>query len=298
MTRRTLSEIYDAVALEKANMSTLNDWYFLKDDTYTYLDDHESFLYDLKSMSKVALWRLFIWITAVAIWIHEGLWFVFKSEVEADIAKHMPHTTRWYQEIAKFFQYGDELVWNDERRRYEYVAYDANKRIIVRSASEEGGGVVALKVARMFDGELAALSAEEKSTFTAYIAKIKDAGVLVNIISEGPDLLKLAYTIYYDPLVLNADGELLSDTSVKPIEDAINTYITTLDFNGRFRLEECDAAIREADGVIDYKRTLASSKYGAYSYTEIDVSRVAYAGYFKIDPAYPLADNVTYTANV
>jgi len=298
MSQRTLAEIYDQIAIEKAEMSTLNSWYTNNSNPSTVLDDHQTLLDDLSSSSKVGIWRLFMWIVAVAIWLHEGLWYVFKSEVETDIAAHMAHTTRWYQEESKKFQYGDELVWNSETRRYEYEIYDANKLIISRAATEENNGIVAIKVARTNNGSLAPLSAEQKTAFLAFWQKYKDAGVVINIINENPDLLKLAYQIYYDPLVINADGSLISDSTIKPVEVAINNYIENLDFNGRFRLEECDAAVRAADGVIDFNRASAQSKYGANSYSDIVLNLVAYSGYFIIDPDNDLSSLITYTANV
>ncbi|MFK5855369.1 MAG: hypothetical protein QM503_04495 [Bacteroidota bacterium] len=298
MTRRTLAEIYDQIALEKANMSTLNSWYTDTNNTSTVLDDHQTLLEDLGSSSKVAIWRLLIWIVAVAIFIHEGLWFVFKGEVEADIARHMPHGERWYQEESLKFQYGDQLVWNTATRRYEYETYDANKLIIKRAATESNNGMVAIKVATLLNGDLAPLSTLQKIAFQAFWSRYRDAGVVINIITANPDLLKLSHQIYYDPLVLSSDGSLISDSSVKPVEDAINSYIATLDFNGRFSLEHCDAAIRAAEGVVDFKRLSADSKYGANNYSSIDVSIIAYSGYFIIDPDNTLTDLITYTANV
>lgn len=298
MESRTLSEIYDAIALEKANMSILNGWYTDNANPGSVLDDHQTLLSDLSSSSKVGIWRLFMFIVAVAIWTLEGLWYVFKAEVETDIDKHMAHTTRWYKEASEDFQYGDELVWNADKRRYEYELYDENKRIIERAAAEEGKGIVAIKVATIINDALAPLTAAQETAFTAYWQKFKDAGVIINIITENADLLKLEYQIFFDPLVLAADGSLITDSSVFPIEDAINNYIANLDFNGRFRLEECDAAVRSAQGVIDFQKLSAQSKYGANSYSDILVSLVAYSGYFIVDPDNTLNDLTAYTANV
>jgi len=298
MARRTLSEIYDAIALEKANMSTLNGWFTDKANPGSVLDDHQTLLSDLSSTSKVGIWRLFMFIVAIAIWTLEGLWYVFKKEVETDIDKHQAHTVRWYKEASEDFQYGDELIWNASKRRYEYELYDENKRIIKRSAAEEGKGIVAIKAATIINSELSPLTTPQKVAFEAYWKKYKDAGVIINIISENPDLLKLEYQIFYDPLVINEYGSLIANNAVFPVEDAINSYIETLDFNGRFRLEECDAAVRSAQGVVDFQKLSAKSKYGANSYSNIIVSLVAYSGYFVIDTEYPLTDLIDYTANV
>ena len=295
MERRTLQEIYDQINIEKAEMSSLNEWV---NNSGHVLDDNQTLLDDLTTPSKVGIWRLFIWIVAVAIWIHEGLWLVFKSEVDTAIDKHTPHTERWYQESSKIFQYGDELAWNDDTRKYEYEITDANKQIIKRSAAVSNGGIVAIKVATDVNGSIAPLSATQKTAFAAFWKKYRDAGVIINIISTSADLLKLQYDIYFDPLVLSPDGSLISNSSIFPVADAIENYIANLDFNGRFRLEACDAVIKSAQGVIDFSRTLAQSKFGTNDYTDISVSEIAYSGYYNIDTNFPLSSNITYIANV
>ncbi|MDP2723213.1 MAG: hypothetical protein Q8O72_10680 [Bacteroidales bacterium] len=298
MEKRTLTEIYNAIALEKANMSVLNSWYTDNANPGSVLDDEQTLLEDLTSISKVAIWRLFMFIIAVAIWIHEGLWFVFRSEVDTSIDKHQPHTTRWYQEESKTFQYGDDLAWNAEKHRYEYAVYDKTKRIIQRSAAYEGSGIVAIKVARLLNNELAALDEQQEAAFTAFWQKNKDAGVVINIITSAADLLKLEYEIFFDPLIIAPDGSLISDPAIRPVDDAINNYIANLDFNGRFRLEKCDAYIYDVVGVIDYKRVSAQTKAGLNDYEDINISKVALSGYFIIDPDNTLQDLITYTANV
>ena len=295
---RTLSEIYDALALEKANMTTLHTWFTDKSNPGSVLDDHQTLLQDLTSTSKVSIWRLLLWIVTVATWTLEELWDIFKTEVDTAINNQIPLTLPWYQTESLNFQYGDSLVWNPTTLKYEYELYDETKRIIARAAANEGIGIVSIKVARENNGSLEALTASQKTAFTNFWNKNKGAGVLINIISEAADLLKLEYQIFYDPLVLSYRGDLIDNPGFFPVEDAINNYIANLDFNGRFRLEECDAAVRAAEGVIDFQRLSAQSKAGANSYSDILVSIVAYAGYFLIDSNNPLSDTIAYTANV
>jgi len=291
---RTLAEIYNQLATEKAAMSELDSFYTDRANPGSKLDDSQTFLKDLSSSSKVAIWRLLLWVVATGIWIHEGLWYQFKNEIDTALLKQVAHTARWYAEESLKFQYGDALVWSDELRSYVYAIYDENKKVVKWAACQEGSGIVTLKVA----GENGALTAPQKVSFAAFWGKYKDAGVVLNIISEAADLLKLTYTIYYDPLVLNASGALISDGTTRPIDLAIENYIASIDFNGRFRLEGCDAAIRAAAGVIDFKRNGAQSKQGSNPYENIEVSRVAYSGYYKIDPAFLLEDTISYEPNV
>lgn len=288
---RTLNEIYDAIASEKANMAELNDWIINTSNPESKLDDHQTLLDDLTSTSKVAIWRLMLWVAAVAIWIHEGLWDVFKSETDAIIAADKVHTLPWYQQACFHFQYGDQLTWNNG---YDYATIDPAKQIIKYAAAVEVSGIVRLKVATDVNGIITSLSSGQLAAFQNYMEKYKDAGVILDIISLSPDLLHIEYDIIYDPALLNADGSLITDSSTFPVQDAILNYIKNLDFNGKFRLESCDAAVRSAIGVIDFQRTLAKYKSAQQNYADINLSVIAYAGSFKIDTNYPLSDTLTY----
>lgn len=297
MKRRTLSEIYDALALEKANMDELKDYYIHYWNDRSVLDETQTLMEDLSSTSKVAIWRLLLWVVAVAIWVHEGLWFVFKNEVDTILADKIAHTARWYQEASFKFQYGDSLAWTGSQ--YQYLIYDINKQIIKRSAAVEVNGLLKLKVAtETTAGQLVPLNSSQLLAFQNFWSKYKDAGVFIDIISINADLLHLAYSVYYDPAILNTDGSLIADNTQFPVVDAINNYLANLDFNGKFSLEGCDAAIRAATGVIDFSRTLAQSKKENDIYKDISISIVAYSGYFEIDSAFPLTNSITYIANV
>tara|TARA_R110000751_G_scaffold214362_2_gene317863 strand:+ start:530 stop:835 length:306 start_codon:yes stop_codon:yes gene_type:complete len=60
----TISEIYDSIITEKQTMTSLND-------LQPNIDSSQDLLTDLTSSSKVAVWRLWAFITAVAINVFE-----------------------------------------------------------------------------------------------------------------------------------------------------------------------------------------------------------------------------------
>src|SRR5437868_6766764 len=64
----------------------------------------------LTSTSKTAIYRLWAYIVAVAIWALENLYDLFRIETDEKIALLKPHSLRWYASKAVAFQYGFNLV--------------------------------------------------------------------------------------------------------------------------------------------------------------------------------------------
>lgn len=256
-------------------------------------DDAQTFLEDLTSTSKVAIWRLMFSVHATGIWLHEQLFDQHKADVEARAAEIIPGTVRWYADQAKLFQYGDDLTWDGSK--YVYDPVDASAQIVERSAAGVAGSQVRIKVAKLSGGSPVKLDPAEKTAFEAYMDLIKFAGTNVAVISKDGDTLHVELDLYYDPLVLASDGEDLDNPGTYPVEDAINDYIASLPFDGYLTRNALIDAIQAAAGVDDLKITTLEAKYGALPYSAIDVEYQPDAGYLEIDAAYPLNTSITYT---
>ncbi len=286
---RTLSEIYLAIVAEKNNQTTINTLQPAIDSEQTLLDD-------LCASSKVADWRLFVYIIAVAIWLHENIWDLFKAEVDSIVESAIPGTSRWYQSVAFIFQYGDALSWIDNKFKYETV--DVTKQIIKRSATIETGGVLYIKVAKLNGNDPVKLDAGELTAFRTYINDIKFAGTNISIISADADRLKLTLNIIYDPLVLASNGSLLTNSAIFPVEDAINDYLAGIVWAGTFNLTKLIDAIQVAQGVVDPILTTVEGKAYGGIYNIINQNYQSISGYMIIDPDNLLNTTLTYTANV
>ena len=55
----------------------------------------EPALNELNSTSKVAIWRLWVYIIAVAIWSLEKLFDQHRADIDKRLAELKPHTARW-----------------------------------------------------------------------------------------------------------------------------------------------------------------------------------------------------------
>ena len=254
--------------------------------------ESEPALAGLTSTSKVAIWRLWAYITAFVIWTLEKIFDEHKKEVSEALSEQKPHTARWYRNKALAFQYGFNL--HSETDLFDNTGYTEdeinNSKIVKYSAvtESETESRLIVKIATEQGGELQPISQGQKASFEAYMNEIKDAGVKITTINYLPDILKLQMKIYRDPLVLNENGQSIL-TGEKPVEKAIKEYFKKLPFNGELVLAHLVDALQQVEGVKIPHIILAESKwidagvndYG--NYQPIEVKTIPISGYFKIE---------------
>lgn len=284
---RTISEIFDEIILEKETFNSLAGL-----ESPVVPDTAQNMLTELTTASKVAIWRLMFWVIAVAIFIHEKLFEVFKSDVETRALEIVPATTRFYVIESLKFQLGDELVFDGEKFIYlDTTSVTAlAKQIIEQASARDINQVVTIKIAKDDgSGGLEKLTGTEKTAFEAYLNQIKIAGTKTIVISDDPDTLKVAYTIQLDPLVMKAvDGSLIEDGTF-PVQEAIDGYIEGLPFDSIFRVQDLTDAIQAARGVVNAVADVVEAKFGTLDFSDIlTVTTETYlpnAGYLVTDPS-------------
>lgn len=298
---RTISTIYNSMITEKETFSNLTNL-----SPTAQADPSQSLLSDLTSTSKVAIWRLIFYVVAVAIWIHENLWDIFLQDITDITNSAIPGTKQWYIKTVKAFQFGDDLIWDGDK--FVYSIIDSTKLVVDQCAVALSAGTLYIKVAK-FDtnGILEQLSTSEETALANYIEKIKFAGTSTSLVNDPADLLQLAYTVYYDPLVIyyNSDnasdplnGSLISDPATFPVNEAITNYIQTLDFDGIMKVSSLTDTIQSAEGITNVVANTVKAKPSGGVYSDILAvtaqSYQATAGYLAIDPTYPLTSAITY----
>jgi hypothetical protein len=228
--------------------------------------------------------RIFFVVMATVVYVPGMLQDIFKTEVDETIAAMKPHSLRWYAEMAKAFQLGDDLI--AESDNYDNTGLTdlqiAAKKIVSYAAVVEQERGVRIKVAKTVGDDLAALADEEFSAFSDYMKKIKDAGVKLLITSGPADNLRLVLRIKYNPLVLNSTGARIDGVTMTPVKDAIKTHLKNLPFNGVFSVQKLVDTLQSVEGVNDLKVDKVQTKYGALTYTSVDISVIPDAGYLRI----------------
>lgn len=248
----------------------------------------------LTSTSKVAVWRVLLYIVAVSIWTLDNLFVIFKADVDETIAAMKPHSLRWYAGKAKAFQYGYDLV--NDADYYNNTGIDPDtitaSKIVSYAAVVEQTRGIRIKVAKTVGSDLAALTTGELASFSAYMRDVKDAGVKLLITSTAADGLRLVLRIVYDPLVINAAGARIDAVTLTPVKDAIKTYLKNLPFNGVFSVQKLVDAIQAVEGVADLNVDEVQTKYGALAFTTVNITKVPDAGYLRIEDTNLI---ITYT---
>ena len=261
--------------------------------------DRSQGLESLNSTSKTAIWRVWTYITAVAIWTLENLFDLHKKEVDRLLLTKKPHNLLWYKTKAEAFQFGSELKPGSDC--YDNTGVDhvkvAKSRIVKHVAVVENKktGWVRIKAAKEVNGELQKLSNEnpdELGALNRYMQHIKDAGVKLIVQSLPPDRLKMHIDIYFDAMVLDENGGRLDGGSVKPVNDTIDAYLRSLPFNGAFVLATLTDQLQETPGVVIPQIRHVAASYGTRKEVCIPVRYVPDGGYLRIYEADDL--KITY----
>ncbi|MFT5890173.1 MAG: hypothetical protein ACI9Y7_000262 [Dokdonia sp.] len=205
--------------------------------------DRQSVLAGLTNESKTAIWKLWTYIVATAIWIHEQI-------VERNARISRPHTLDWYRTQALDFIDGSDLIFRDGFFEFDTTGLSESQiedlKIVKHCAvseidletiiNPEGNltldteidqnsnsvqllsdyfhnqvGVVFMKVAKDEGGNIVALNADEQGRLREFIRRIKDAGNQIQISSIPGDKLKLDLRVYVDPLLIYVNPDNPND---------------------------------------------------------------------------------------
>lgn len=232
----------------------------------------------LDSTSKVAIWRLWVWIFSFASKAVLELFESFKTHTEDVFAKNQQGTILWWNMTIREWQFGDALEFIDGL--FQYALIDELKQIVSQVALETLDAVLVFKVAKDDGaGGLEPLTVPEADALQGYINQVKFPGTFTTVISIPADDLKLNYKIYYN-------AENVEATVITAIEEAVDLYLSTVVFNGKFQHTELTDQLQAVEGVefpifeSGFAKPDASPEL---DYVEFTDNYTSSAGYFKID---------------
>jgi len=238
------------------------------------------------TISSSSTSRRRLWTRAMAVCGNdlERIFDTHKTEVDDIISLMKPGSLKWYAQIARDFQYGYDLVPDEDYYDNTDLTDEqiADSKVVAYAAVIEQERALRIKVARVVGGDLSPLSAEQLTAFVEYMARVKYAGTKLIIDSLPPDGLKLQLRIYYNPLVLNSNGDRLDGAVLDPVGKTVRAYLQNLPFNGTFVLAYLIDELQRVDGVIIPHLVGASAQYGIFPYTAFDVKYIPDSGYLRL----------------
>jgi hypothetical protein len=204
--------------------------------------------------------------------------------VEAIIDTKRPRRAQWYQQRALDFQYGRALPEDDIF--YDNTGVDVDtveaEQIVAQAAATSEDGQLIMKVAREVNSELVPLDATQFSAFSDYMEEIKDFGVDLTYRNVAADKIKAEIDIYYDPSILNSDGERLDGADLEPVQKAAKAFLRATPFNGLFVRSHFVDALQQIEGVyVPVVRLCQATRNDSDTFTEINVQYLPFSGYLR-----------------
>lgn len=271
----------------------------------------ETGLSGLNSTSQTAIYRLWKYITALVINLHEQLWDLFKSDLEEIVATAPVGSDRWLQAKVLEFQYDSvtpqvvELV--DFVPTYQTV--DETKRIITRCAVKtQANRIISVKVAK--SEPPVALASGELSSLQGYLTNTGSSSTNGKGIGFAGTQI-LAQSLTSDKLYFKAsityDGQYTSVIQTN-VEAAIGQYMSNIPFDGIFYIIQLIDYIQAVPGVNDVfieelalranSVAFANRTKLINNFTTVYTTLPLYAGYVVEETTVGnlFADSITYNA--
>lgn len=265
---RTVDQIKQAIAADlMRNEHAAETFGFKPGDSFT------------AHFSKVSVLSVVFYIVACAMWTLERLFESYRMEVDTHIEAILPHRPKWYRDRVLLFMKDRALIPDADRYDTEGMTQtQIGQAQVVRHAvavESEDASLLTIKVAGERDGRRAPLDADAEEQLTAYIARIKDAGVRTALVNTAADRFDCEADIWFDPMLLASDVE-------SACRAAIRGYVENLPFNGEYTNMALVDALQAVEGVrIVELRGATASAAGQHVVTAIDARCVPAAGYFE-----------------
>ncbi|WP_264520398.1 hypothetical protein [Flavobacterium sp. N1994] len=266
-------EIQQIMLDKKAEASQLN--------ALDVLTDSEITASGATSSSKVANWRLFIWIFSFSLWLHEKV-------VSSNAAKTRPQNIPNYQSMVMSYIDGCPIIWANNQFQFDTTgltsAEVASRMIIKRCAVLTTSRGILVKIATESGATTAPVTNDQAIAILYYINKNTQPGVNVTLINKAPDQIKLTIDVYIDPLIIEISTGKLKNTTeeIYPVKDAIKEYLRNLEFNGALSKSKLEDYIQKAAGVVDFQTLLLQWKYESLPFMDLGIYKIANSGHFEI----------------
>ena len=238
----------------------------------------------LDATSAVSTWLSFVDVVAAA---HETLhqqWALYEQQLRDITEARVLRNPLWYRDMVMRYRHGVELLPGEpyapepdlELLTEQQIVHECS---VLRVARKK----LRVKTAKRIGGQLQAHSSDELAGITAYVRRVQDAGVTVDVTSTDADLAVVNLTVYYDPLILSATGKRLDGTNDTPVQQAVSSYLEDLAFDGVISRTAFVDHLQQIPGVIAPVLGSFKGRYGTLLYQEIGEFHRPDAGWMRLD---------------
>ncbi len=180
--------------------------------------------------SKVSLESIFFYAFAVCVWTLRMLFDKHKSDVETELDNRLTGRPNWYRDKVLKFQYPNRNVIYDTDRYDNTGLSDADieaLQVVKYCVTEPKAARLLIKVAKGAPGNRQVLADDELLGLMAYMENhVNYAGVALSFVNQQADRFFCKVICYYNPMLLNPAD--------KPVEKAIKSYVSNLEFNSEY----------------------------------------------------------------
>lgn len=214
------------------------------------------------TFSTVSIENMMIYIVSVCAYTLEIMFDTFCQTVDDKIAQAVVASLPWYYKIAKQFQFGDEMVFDEETQSFIYQSIDESKQLVKYVAVKDMGGSIQILASADEGGKPVPLPMDVLTAFKSYLNRCKIAGINLNVRSVAADNIRINCIVEIDPMVLNTSGMKLSDGTY-PVIQAINSYLANIKYGGTFNKTKLIDAIQKTQGIMDVTLGICEAKTAA-----------------------------------
>lgn len=227
----------------------------------------------LTSTAKTAIWRLWLYVVAYVIALHEALWDKKALELTELTKITLVGTPAWYAQKCREWQNGHQLELIDGK--YQYAVDDSDARLVKRVAISEKERGIYIKVAGEDDNNNPIpLTTEQLNNLRAYLNMIKFVGTYIELASLAADKLGFDITIYYKDNYTTTKDNVIA---------AIIGHLQSLPFDGAVTRANLITAINVVEGVEDVYIHQLWHQYGSNPLAAIDRIAIPASGYWQLD---------------
>lgn len=244
-----------------------------------------------EEFSKASIESILFYAIAFCTWFLETIFDTLTTDTHNYIATMKPHSLKWYANKALAYQHGfalhtDSDAFNNTGKTAEEIE---ESKVVKHAAVTEhvnayGRPYLRVKVAGEENEDLAPLSPAQLSGVKGFFDRIKDAGVLINVESKAPDAIKMSWKIFFDPLLLDANGNRLDGSATDVGRAAIKQYLQRLPFNGIYALQKHEDFVQQVDGVVLCPIQSATTKQAGWAeFQPVGTLITPNAGYLRFE---------------